>query len=219
MRTWNVVYVNGNSWDSINAWQHTWKDADGCLNIEFQTEDSQDKDAKLAGSVQDERGVRLQDRCERTMPKIHAIRIWFENYELLELGLDQFEYFSMENVGTYYSMVNRFDGAVLEEKFQAYRKVCFRLKPEANGQWLFYGSKRELPDGKCTHESIVERIQAWADITILVLCYEDGDEKEIRVPYEFKWSGGEESLLQSSEVDSHGCLNVTIVPKLDENEG
>ena len=67
-------------------------------------------------------------------------------------------------------------------------------------------------------EGIFFRLQEYMDITQLVLCYDDGSEKMIWVPYENKFSGGEESWLQSTELDEYGRLTVTILPERQKDE-
>ena len=136
----------------------------------------------------------------------------------LEIGIEDFEWIHIDNVCKFYRKI---DGSeCLEEKFKAIGEVSFRLKSEVkNGCYrAIDGSDAPIPEGMTIQEGIFFRLQEYMDITQLVLCYDDGSEKMIWVPYENKFSGGEESWLQSTELDEYGRLTVTILPERQKDE-
>lgn len=158
-------------------------------------------------------------RCKEMIRvrKVKVIRIWFENCMYLEIGIEDFEWIHIDNVCKFYRKI---DGSeCLEEKFKAIGEVSFRLKSEVkNGCYrAIDGSDAPIPEGMTIQEGIFFRLQEYMDITQLVLCYDDGSEKMIWVPYENKFSGGEESWLQSTELDEYG-LTVTILPERQKDE-
>ena len=148
------------------------------------------------------------------MKKVKTIRIWFENCKYLEIGIEDFEWIYIDNVCSYYRKIGGSNW--LEEEFKAIGEVSFRLKAKVkNGCYRDEdGADAPLPEGMTIQEGILFRLQEYMDITRLVLCYDDDSEKEIRVPYENKeHTSGEESRLQSTELDENGRLTVTILPE------
>ena len=151
------------------------------------------------------------------MRKVKTIRIWFENCEYLEIGIEEFVWIRIDKVCENYS---KFSGDTeLKEEFCAYGEVSFQMKSNIkNAKWLTFGGNSHLPAGMSPHDGTLFRLQEYMDITQLVLCYDDGSEKKIWTPYENKYSGGEESWLESAEVDSEGRLTITILPERKKDE-
>ena len=124
------------------------------------------------------------------MKKIQSITIVFENLEDIELDMQELLQLGIEDVGgRFYKMNEYFFG---EEDF-AYGKVSFTLR----------------------NDKKYERLLRYMDIAYLVLCYDDGSEKTVVVPYDPKGADGGESWLQRAWVDKKHCLHVEILPKLE----
>lgn len=151
------------------------------------------------------------------MQRVEIIQIWFENCEYLEIGIEDFEWIRIDKVCSCY---HKFSGSPkLIEEFQACGEVSFQLKADTkNVKWLLWGGSSNLPEGMSPHDGAFFRLQECMDITQLVLCYDDGSKKAIWTPYENKYSGGEESWLESAELDSEGGLTVTILPERKRDE-
>jgi hypothetical protein len=147
------------------------------------------------------------------MSDVKFVRIWLENCELVELNMSDFAYLDIRNVASDFRSYN--DGAIMEEEYHAYGGVYFAIKANVkNGRWLSFYDKREfLEDDHLYHKSLV-RLKA-NDITSIELIYNNGESKEIRVPWEPKTVDCVDSFLQSTKTDEKGRLVVSIAPKKD----
>lgn len=147
------------------------------------------------------------------MSDVKFVRIWLENYELVELNMSDFAYLDIRNVASDFRSYN--DGAIMEEEYHAYGGVYFAIKANIkNGRWLSFYDKREfLEDDHLYHKSLV-RLKA-NDITSIELIYNNGESKEIRVPWEPRTVDCVDSFLQSTKTDEKGRLVVSIAPKKD----
>jgi len=146
------------------------------------------------------------------MKKVQDIRIWFENCIALELPIEEFESIEIENVSVRYEKCN--SSCELTEEYFAYGGIQFSLKPDVSkGKFLLMNFEEDPdPDNPCNHETIIERLTKWKDITSIELCYQDGNKKEIYVPFNPTTSEGVESSLQFDRIDRDGCLVVEIHP-------
>lgn len=152
------------------------------------------------------------------MKEVKIIQIWFENCTCVEVGIEEFEWIHIDNVCSCYQKINEFD--CLREALHAIGEVSFRLKPKVKN-WRYIdisGEAVPLPEGMTVHEGIISRLQEYMDITEIILCYDDESEKSILVPYDSKWSCGEESWLQSTELDESGRLTVKILPERPKDD-
>lgn len=149
-----------------------------------------------------------------TANKITAVKIVFENCEVLRFPVDVFETLLISNLQTDYRM---FPGhGEIVKICWANGGVAFKLKKEADDRKYFVLST-ELEPGREECPAPFQRLQARMNITRLYLVYADGSDLWINVPYRFQWKGGEESLLQSVEIDPEdGGLWVWI--EADEEE-
>ena len=144
------------------------------------------------------------------MKKVQDIRIWFENCIALELPIEEFESIEIENVSVRYEKCN--SSCELTEEYFAYGGIKFSLKPDVSKGRFLLMNFEEDPDNPCNHETIIERLTKWKDITSIELCYQDGNKKEIYVPFHPTTSEGVESSLQTAKIDEDGCLVVEIRP-------
>ncbi len=147
------------------------------------------------------------------MPKVKAVRIWLENYELVELNMSDFAYIDIKNVASDFTSYN--NGAIMKEEYHAYGGVYFAIKANVkNGRWLnFYDKKEFSKDDPLYHKCLV-RLKA-NDITSIELIYDNGESKDIRVPWEPRTVDCVDSVLQSTKTDEQGRLVVNIAPKKD----
>lgn len=147
------------------------------------------------------------------MGKVQSIRIIFENYEVLKLDIEEFERIRIDRVSHWYEKLG---GSRLDENLCAYGGLSFTLKPNVKGRFVKFRNPDEDWDyRKSDTETILWRLKE-NDITSIVLCYDDGTEKKIWVPFEPETGDCVNSVLQSSEVDAEGRMTVTIQPNRDE---
>lgn len=147
------------------------------------------------------------------MPEVKAVRIWLENYELVELNMLDFAYIDIKNVASDFTSYN--DGAIMKEEYRAYGGVYFAIKANVkNGRWLNFYDKKEISEEDHLYHKSLVRLKA-NDITSIELIYDNGESKDIRVPWEPRTVDCVDSVLQSTKTDEKGRLVVNIVPKKD----
>lgn len=146
------------------------------------------------------------------MKKVKSIRLWFENCELVEFDIQSFDRVVIENVGVHYESFHSSGGICIEESYHAYGRIflCWR-EDVRNGRWLNFRDKTELPEGNPRYYDNLERLRR-NDITSIVLCYEDGTEKKIAVPFKPTNVDAVESSLQSTTRDGKGRWEIEILP-------
>ena len=132
------------------------------------------------------------------MRRVEIIQIWFENYEYLEIGIEDFEWIRINQV---HSCCRKWSNTNdLKEELHACGEVSFQLKSDIrNGRWLALGGRNQLPEGMSPHDGIFFRLQDCKNITRLVLCYDDGSKAGIWTHYEIKFVDVEEGLIESLE--------------------
>lgn len=140
--------------------------------------------------------------------KVQTVRFCFENYEVLEVGMEDIECLSIRQVG-YCFCYSR-----MEE--HAYGGVYFRLKSQVkSGRFPnYFHLSEDLGLRPYNRETMIWRLKA-DDITSIVLHYENGKEREIWVPFEPSSVDCVNSVLQTTTVDEQGRVEVRILPEAD----
>ncbi len=150
------------------------------------------------------------------MKKVQHIKIWFENCIVLELPIDEFEYIKIEDVGIRYEKCN--SSCSLKEKYMAYGGVEFSLKPDVSRGRFLWLNEVEATDLPCNYDNIVKALTGESCyctyMVFMVLCYDDGSEKEIYVPLKLADIDEDDvgNVLLSTRFDDDRCLVVEIHP-------
>ena len=151
------------------------------------------------------------------MAKVKTVRFLLENYELVEFDITDVEYICIDNVSKRIKSHNCSSGIEIKEEYHAYGGAIFVIKAEVkNGRWLDYFNGAEIR--KEDHPLYYENLDRLAanDITSVILRYDDDSAKEIWLPWESRTVDDADSILQTTNTNDDGCLEIRIFPNKEE---